>query len=162
MISQIHRLTVADAIASLHSSAEGLSHSEAERRLREFGPNRVEELARAPLALRLAKEVTHLFSLILWLAAGLAFFAGWGAPGQGMARLGYAIIAIDRNLGFLTTGSNYMTQMIPVLIVAPLYIRGEREFGRGRDAGSHGVWLCAGGIFAGGDGVPAAVLARCC
>jgi putative ATP-binding cassette transporter len=42
---------------------------------------------------------------------------------------GKRIIAINRNLGFFTTGYNYLTQLIPVLIVAPLYMRGEQEFG---------------------------------
>lgn len=40
------------------------------------------------------------------------------------------IIGVNRNLGFFTTGYNYMIQIIPVLIVAPLYIRGEIEFGQ--------------------------------
>jgi putative ATP-binding cassette transporter len=40
-----------------------------------------------------------------------------------------AIIRIIRNLRFFTEGYNYLTQLIPVLIVAPLYIRGEVEFG---------------------------------
>jgi len=39
------------------------------------------------------------------------------------------IMAVNRNLGFFTTGYNYMTQIIPVLIVAPLYMRGDSEFG---------------------------------
>jgi putative ATP-binding cassette transporter len=39
------------------------------------------------------------------------------------------IIAVNRNVGFFTTGYNYLTQIIPVLIVAPLFIRGEVEFG---------------------------------
>ena len=39
------------------------------------------------------------------------------------------IIAVNRNLGFFTTGYNYLTPIIPVLIVAPLFIRGEAEFG---------------------------------
>jgi putative ATP-binding cassette transporter len=39
------------------------------------------------------------------------------------------IIAVNRNLGFFTTGYNYLIQIIPTLIVAPLYIRGEIEFG---------------------------------
>ena len=39
------------------------------------------------------------------------------------------IIAVNRNLGFFTTGYNYMTQIIPVLIVAPLYIREDIAFG---------------------------------
>ncbi|MEB2345025.1 MAG: ABC transporter transmembrane domain-containing protein [Deltaproteobacteria bacterium] len=39
------------------------------------------------------------------------------------------IIAVNRNLGFFTTGYNYLIQIIPVLIVAPLFIGGHVEFG---------------------------------
>ncbi len=39
------------------------------------------------------------------------------------------IIVVNRNLGFFTTGYNYLVQIIPALIVAPLYINGYVEFG---------------------------------
>ena len=39
------------------------------------------------------------------------------------------IIDVNRNVGFFTTGYNYMIQIIPALIVAPLFMRGEVEFG---------------------------------
>ncbi|SPD75569.1 putative component of ABC transporter [uncultured Desulfobacterium sp.] len=39
------------------------------------------------------------------------------------------ITSINRNLGFFTTGYNWMIQIIPALIVAPAFIRGEIEFG---------------------------------
>jgi len=39
------------------------------------------------------------------------------------------IIGVNRNLGFFTTGYNYLIQIIPALIVAPLFMRGEAEFG---------------------------------
>jgi putative ATP-binding cassette transporter len=39
------------------------------------------------------------------------------------------IIAVNRNLGFFTVGYNYMIQLIPALIVAPMFIRGSAEFG---------------------------------
>jgi putative ATP-binding cassette transporter len=39
------------------------------------------------------------------------------------------IIAVNRNLGFFTTGYNYLIQLIPILIVAPLFMRGQAEFG---------------------------------
>lgn len=39
------------------------------------------------------------------------------------------IIAVNRNLGFFTTGYNYLIQIIPVLIVGPLFIHGTVEFG---------------------------------
>jgi putative ATP-binding cassette transporter len=39
------------------------------------------------------------------------------------------IIGVNRNVGFFTTGYNYLIQIIPVVIVAPLFIRGEVAFG---------------------------------
>ena len=39
------------------------------------------------------------------------------------------VIVINRNLNFFTTGYNYMIQLIPALIVAPLFIQGKIEFG---------------------------------
>ena len=39
------------------------------------------------------------------------------------------LIRINRNLGFFTNGYNYFIQIIPALIVAPMFIWGEREFG---------------------------------
>ncbi len=39
------------------------------------------------------------------------------------------MIAVNRNLGFFTTGYNYIIQIIPALIVAPLFMKGRMEFG---------------------------------
>lgn len=39
------------------------------------------------------------------------------------------IIAVNRNVGVFTSGYNYLIQLVPILIVAPLFIRGEAEFG---------------------------------
>ncbi|MBK1693155.1 ABC transporter [Chromatium weissei] len=39
------------------------------------------------------------------------------------------IIVINRNLGFFTTGYNYLIQLIPAFIVAPLFITGHADFG---------------------------------
>ena len=39
------------------------------------------------------------------------------------------IIIVNRNLGFFTTGYNYLVQIIPILLVAPLFIQGRAEFG---------------------------------
>jgi vitamin B12/bleomycin/antimicrobial peptide transport system ATP-binding/permease protein len=39
------------------------------------------------------------------------------------------IIAVNRQLGFFTTGYNYLIPVIPVLVVAPSFMRGEIEFG---------------------------------
>lgn len=39
------------------------------------------------------------------------------------------IIEVNRNLGFFTAGYNYLIQIVPVVLVAPLFIRGEVAFG---------------------------------
>jgi putative ATP-binding cassette transporter len=39
------------------------------------------------------------------------------------------IAAVNRNLGFFTGGYNWMIQLVPDLIIAPHFIRGEIEFG---------------------------------
>jgi putative ATP-binding cassette transporter len=39
------------------------------------------------------------------------------------------IIRVNRNLGYFTTGYNYLIQIIPALVVAPLFIHGQVEFG---------------------------------
>lgn len=38
-------------------------------------------------------------------------------------------IAVNRNLNYCTMGYNYYIQLVPVFVVAPLYMRGEVEFG---------------------------------
>lgn len=39
------------------------------------------------------------------------------------------IIAVNRNLSFFTTGYNYLVPVVPTLLIAPSYIRGEIDFG---------------------------------
>lgn len=39
------------------------------------------------------------------------------------------IIVVNRNMGFFTTGYNYLIQIVPVLLVAPLYLQGQADFG---------------------------------
>lgn len=91
---QIYQLSVEAALDSLGSGANGLSGTEAARRLREYGPNQIERIARTSVALRLLREFVQFFSIILWIAAGLAFVAEWSAPGQGMAKIGFALIGV--------------------------------------------------------------------
>jgi calcium-translocating P-type ATPase len=99
-----------DAVASLKSTAEGLSSAEVERRLHEFGRNRVEEVARTPLWLRFLREFITFFSLILWVAAGLAFFAEWSDPGQGMAKVGGAIVTVILVSGLFSFWQEYRVE----------------------------------------------------
>jgi putative ATP-binding cassette transporter len=40
-----------------------------------------------------------------------------------------AMIGVTRNVGFFTSGYNYLVPILPILTVAPLYLRGSIEFG---------------------------------
>ncbi len=91
---RIHSLAVAQSLASLNTSAAGLDAAEAARRLAEYGPNQFEEVRRKHLLLRFAQEFTHFFAIILWIGATLSFVAEHFDPGQGMARLGVAIVGV--------------------------------------------------------------------
>ena len=90
----IANLSIADALRSLRTSEQGLSAAEAERRLGEYGANRLDEIGHEAEWQRFFAEFTHFFALILWVAAGLAFFAEPRSPGEGMWQLGVAIVAV--------------------------------------------------------------------
>ena len=90
----VHQLPVAAALASLHSGPGGLATTEAMRRLGQFGPNRIARAARTPRSLRLLRECTHFFALVLWIAAALAFVADLIDPGHGMRALAVAVVAV--------------------------------------------------------------------
>jgi magnesium-transporting ATPase (P-type) len=91
---RVQQLDLPAAFASLHSRPEGLTGAEARQRLTEYGPNRLRDVQRTPLVLRLLRQFTHAFALILWLAAGLAWFAAWQDPAGGMGALAAAIVGV--------------------------------------------------------------------
>jgi len=85
---------VTDPVA--HSPAEGvgLSSAEARRRLAETGPNVIVEAKPPSHARRLIAQLVHLFALLLWAGAVLAWLAG-------MPQLSIAIVVVVLvNAGF--------------------------------------------------------------
>jgi magnesium-transporting ATPase (P-type) len=91
---QIHGLDAEAALASVDTTTAGLAAAEAERRVAEFSPNRIEEVAREQVLLGLARGFMLFFAVILWIGAALALVADHFDPGQGMARLGVAIVGV--------------------------------------------------------------------
>ena len=91
---KIHQFETEEALASLHSRHSGLTFVEAAHRLNEYGKNQIDEVRGESLIWLFFKEFIHFFALILWLAAGLAFFAESQQPGEGMKTLGYAILGV--------------------------------------------------------------------
>ena len=90
----IHYLSLPDAFSAIRSGPDGLSSAEATRRLAEYGPNRIQKGKRRHPIVRLLREFFRFFSVILWVAAGLAFVAEGAQPGDGMAHIGLAVIAV--------------------------------------------------------------------
>jgi calcium-translocating P-type ATPase len=107
---KIHQISLEEAVQSLHSNPKGLSSAEAERRLSEFGPNRVERVRGTPLSVRFLKGFTHFFALILWVASGLAFIAEVNDPGTGMATLGFAILGVILVNGLFSFWQEYRAE----------------------------------------------------
>ena len=87
-------LSLAEAFTSLGTSERGLTAAEATRRLSEYGPNHLAEIGAQAQWLRFLREFTHFFAVILWIAAGLAFYAESRSGGEGMWQLGVAIVAV--------------------------------------------------------------------
>jgi calcium-translocating P-type ATPase len=117
---QIHQLSADAALASLRSRRDGLSLEEANQRLSEYGENRVERLERPPPWQMLGRELTHLFALILWLAAALAFFSEWREPGQGMAALGWAVLGVILVNGLFSFWQEYRAERVLASLEAML------------------------------------------
>jgi sodium/potassium-transporting ATPase subunit alpha len=72
----------------------GLSTPEAQRRLRTYGLNHIETQRGPSLLASFVKQFVHLFALILWVAAALAFVGEWSTPGEGMAKVAVAIVVV--------------------------------------------------------------------
>ena len=109
-MAAIASLTIAEALSSAGSATAGLTSQEAERRFREYGPNRVERVWRRPWPLRLLQEFAQFFSIILWIAAALAFLAEWSSPGEGMARIAYAIVIVILVSGIFSFWQEYRNE----------------------------------------------------
>ncbi|MBT9613773.1 MAG: cation-transporting P-type ATPase, partial [Burkholderiales bacterium] len=106
----IQSLTTDQSLASLKTCAAGLVPTEVTRRLAEFGPNHVEEVGRENLLLSFAREFIHFFAIILWVGAALAFIAEHYDPGQGMARLGVAIVGVILINGIFSFWQEYKAE----------------------------------------------------
>ena len=81
------------------------------------------------LIVRFIKEFVHFFALILWLAAGLAFFAESRQPGGGMAMLGYAILGVIVINGLFSFWQQYRAERAITALqkLLPYYVKVMRD-----------------------------------
>ncbi|NBX17462.1 MAG: cation-transporting P-type ATPase [Proteobacteria bacterium] len=91
---RIQDLTEDDVPAALHSCKDGLSEHEANQRLIEYGKNVLRQRSRERPYLRLAKELSNLFAVILWAAAALSFLVAASSSDKSMNSIGLAIVLV--------------------------------------------------------------------
>jgi calcium-translocating P-type ATPase len=117
---KIQSLSVEAALQELNSSRRGLVATEAARRLREYGPNHIEEVEHESPARCLLRQFIHFFAVLLWVAAGLAFFAEWRQPGTGMQALAWAIVCVIVINGVFSFWQEYRAERALALLRAML------------------------------------------
>jgi magnesium-transporting ATPase (P-type) len=91
------------AIVALDASRAGLNRAEVAERLARYGHNTLPRLRRRPWYLELAANFIHLFALLLWAAAGLAWVAG-------MPQLAWAIVAVILINGLFSFWQEYQAE----------------------------------------------------
>ena len=91
------------AMAALGVSRMGLNKTEVAERLARYGHNTLPRLQRRPWHLELAANFIHLFALLLWAGAGLAWIAG-------MPQLAWAIIAVILINGLFSFWQEYQAE----------------------------------------------------
>jgi sodium/potassium-transporting ATPase subunit alpha len=91
---QIHNLEIGEVWSLLRSRAEGLRPDEIAQRLAEIGANVLSSPPRWGWLLTLLKQFANLFSLLLNVSAALCFVADRMQPGESMALLGWALVAV--------------------------------------------------------------------
>ncbi|MGZ5295308.1 MAG: cation-translocating P-type ATPase [Actinomycetota bacterium] len=113
VLERTTRLPLSDVFAELGSSPEGLSSGEAEVRLRRIGPNAIPGSRGPSPARQLLEQMIHLFALMLWAAAILAFVGG-------MPQLGWAIIAVVVINGVFSFAQEYRAERATLALSALL------------------------------------------
>jgi P-type Ca2+ transporter type 2C len=81
------RFSIGESMAALSTGPSGLGDEGAATRLMDDGPNAMPRIARRPWYVEFAANFIHLFALLLWAGAALAWVAG-------MPQLAWAIVAV--------------------------------------------------------------------
>jgi calcium-translocating P-type ATPase len=125
----IHQLPLEATFTALRSTPAGLSRDDARARHVEFGPNRIEQLARVSLPRRFAAQFTHFFAALLGVAAALAVVADRQMPGQGMATLAVAIVGVIVVNGAFSFWQEYRAEetMAALQRLLPHQVRAQRD-----------------------------------
>ncbi|HEX9026479.1 MAG TPA: cation-transporting P-type ATPase, partial [Clostridium sp.] len=84
----IHQLSLSEVYDALKTSEQGLTQSDFEERLQEYGSNTIQEVKGKPLILKFLANFTHLMAILLWVGGVIGFIAQ-------MPQLGIAIWMVN-------------------------------------------------------------------
>ena len=107
---KIQSLATDEVFLNLLSRPEGLTGEEAVHRLNEYGANEIGQISAKSLISRLIGHFTHFLALLLWFAAALCFLSEYLHPGEGLLRLGIAILAVIFINALFTFVQEYRTE----------------------------------------------------
>jgi sodium/potassium-transporting ATPase subunit alpha len=107
---KIQALSRDEVFSTLLSTPQGITTEESTRRRGEYGANEIKELHGRPMILRLLSQFTHFLALLLWFAAALCFLSEYLHPGEGLLRLGIAILAVIFINAIFTFIQEYRTE----------------------------------------------------
>jgi len=126
---KINNLTKEEVFHTLVTSKDGLTEEEAKKRLKEFGPNEIEEVKKTPVYVSLLKQFTHFLAILLWIGAGLALLSEVLKPREGMLTLGLAIIGVIVINAFFTFIQEYRAEKSfeKLKLLLPFYVKVIRE-----------------------------------
>ncbi|MEW6277480.1 MAG: HAD-IC family P-type ATPase, partial [Candidatus Eremiobacterota bacterium] len=93
-MSDAHEVPLEEVYRRVQSGPQGLSLVEAARRLREVGPNTLHVRRPTPAWVRFLRLLLNLFSLLLFLGAGLAWLAHRATPGEGYDSIAAALVGV--------------------------------------------------------------------
>jgi magnesium-transporting ATPase (P-type) len=106
-------LPIEGTFAALASGRGGLDEAEAAARLRRYGPNTLPHAPGRPWFIELAANFAHLFALLLWAGAALAWLAA-------MPQLAWAIVAVIVVNGLFSYWQEYQAERAAEALAALL------------------------------------------
>ena len=133
----------------LGTSAEGLSHDEAAKRLTQYGTNTIQHGKRQSPVLSFLKNFTSMMAILLWVSGFIAMFAG-------MVELGIAIWAVNLINGCFSFWQEHAAQKATDSLrkMLPTFVQVTRD---GKDMQINADDLVPGDVFAiqAGNAIPA-------
>jgi sodium/potassium-transporting ATPase subunit alpha len=89
-----HSISLSEFLQRLDADENGLAEQEASRRLRECGPNVLEEMRKESILKKYIKQFRNFFTILLVIGAMLAFIGEYLDPGKGNIYIGIALAGV--------------------------------------------------------------------